>query len=102
MKKTVVIAILSSLFMGGCSKTWDGMKQDSYNMYEGTKEAIHEATASDDEVYTNQNNALNDKVPQVGDKVDVDALKAKQEETRHTANQQVETIQPQTTVTINQ
>ena len=35
----IMIALLSS----GCA-TWDGLKEDSSNAYNSTKETIHEAT----------------------------------------------------------
>ncbi len=34
------ILVLSS----GCSATWDGMKQDTSNAWNGTKSTIHNAT----------------------------------------------------------
>ena len=45
MKKLLfVLTILGiTLFSTGCA-TWEGMKQDTSDAYDATKEAIHEAT----------------------------------------------------------
>lgn len=46
MKKTILTYFLLLLTLGiftGCA-TWDGIKQDTSNAYDATKEAIHEAT----------------------------------------------------------
>ena len=37
---TLVVFTISS----GCSATWDGVVEDTGNMYDATKEAIHDAT----------------------------------------------------------
>ncbi|USD67217.1 entericidin EcnAB [Vibrio sp. SCSIO 43136] len=42
--KKVLFTITLALFMVGCAKTWDGVKEDSSKIYNDTKEAIHEAT----------------------------------------------------------
>ncbi|WP_375748694.1 entericidin EcnAB [Vibrio sp. HN007] len=43
MKFAALLAVLA-LFVGGCSNTWEGVKEDSSKVWNDTKEAIHEAT----------------------------------------------------------
>jgi uncharacterized protein YxeA len=45
MKKILILAtiITFGVISSGCA-TWDGIKTDSKNAYDSTKEAIHEAT----------------------------------------------------------
>lgn len=46
MKKTILTALLTLIavtFLSGCA-TWDGVKKDTHEAYDKTKEAIHEAT----------------------------------------------------------
>ncbi len=47
MKKMTILALLITLgmIMSGCSKTWSGVKQDSSEAWDTSKQAIHEATA---------------------------------------------------------
>ena len=45
MKKLLMLLGLATLIFSGCSKTWSGIKQDSSEVYQDTKGAIHEATA---------------------------------------------------------
>ena len=45
MKKILILLAVTTLMMTGCSKTWSGVKQDSNEVYQDTKEVIHEATA---------------------------------------------------------
>lgn len=47
MKKITIIAIFMSLsmMMSGCSKTWNGIKQDSSEAWDSSKKAVHNATA---------------------------------------------------------
>lgn len=54
MKKTILFLTVSILAMTGCSKTWSGIKQDTHEVIDDTREVIHEATAPDI-VPTNQN-----------------------------------------------
>ena len=42
--KYSMLAIVLTLFLGGCSSTWEGVKEDSSNIYNDTKDAIHDAT----------------------------------------------------------
>lgn len=46
MKKILIIStiVLAGLLNSGCSATWDGVKKDSGEAYNSTKEAIHDAT----------------------------------------------------------
>lgn len=46
MKKFLILAsILSAtLYLSGCSATWEGVKEDSSNAWDSTKETVHEAT----------------------------------------------------------
>ena len=46
MKKiTILLSILSIFIIGtGCSGTWEGLKSDSGEAWDSTKETIHEAT----------------------------------------------------------
>ena len=46
MKKILILStiILAGLLSSGCSATWDGMKKDTGDAYDSTKEAIHDAT----------------------------------------------------------
>lgn len=46
MKKTILtyfLLLLTVSIFAGCA-TWDGIKQDTGEAYDATKEAIHEAT----------------------------------------------------------
>jgi len=45
MKKNILLLTLILLVTTSCSKTWSGVKQDTREAVENTKEAIHEATA---------------------------------------------------------
>jgi predicted small secreted protein len=47
MKKTSILAVFIALgmMMSGCSKTWNGVKQDSSDAWNASKKAVHEATA---------------------------------------------------------
>lgn len=46
MKKFFVFlsVLMVMLLNSGCSATWEGVKEDTGNMFDSTKEAIHEAT----------------------------------------------------------
>ena len=45
------LILITSMALGvsGCTKTWSGLKQDSSSLWEDTREAIHEATSTEDE-----------------------------------------------------
>lgn len=43
MRFSLIIATLA-IVLGGCSSTWNGVKEDSSKVWKDTKEAIHEAT----------------------------------------------------------
>jgi len=45
MKKTLLLLAVMMLILTGCSKTWSGVKHDTNEVYQDTKEVIHEATA---------------------------------------------------------
>ena len=45
MKKTLFFLTLIALMTAGCSKTWSGIKQDTHEVIDDTREVIHEATA---------------------------------------------------------
>ena len=45
MKKILLFLTLTLFMTSGCSKTWSGIKQDSREVYQDTKGAIHTATA---------------------------------------------------------
>ena len=45
MKSRLLFLAVIMLISTGCSKTWSGVKQDTNEVYEDTKEVIHEATA---------------------------------------------------------
>jgi len=45
MKRTTLLLALTILSMTGCSKTWSGIKQDTNELINSTRNAIHEATA---------------------------------------------------------
>jgi len=45
MKTTTLLLALTILSMTGCSKTWSGIKQDTNEVVDSTRNAIHEATA---------------------------------------------------------
>ena len=45
MKKALLFLTLTVLMTTGCSKTWSGIKQDTHEVIDGTREVIHEATA---------------------------------------------------------
>lgn len=42
--KYPLIAIMLALFLSGCSSTWEGVKNDSSDIWNDTKETIHDAT----------------------------------------------------------
>ncbi len=42
--KYPLIAIMLTLFLSGCSSTWEGVKNDSSDIWNDTKETIHDAT----------------------------------------------------------
>ncbi|CAM3211621.1 MULTISPECIES: hypothetical protein [Vibrio] len=42
-----LIATAIALLIGGCSNTWQGVKDDSSKVWDDTKQAIHEATAEE-------------------------------------------------------
>ena len=46
MKKFFSFLVISSILAlnSGCSATWEGVKEDSGNMYDSTKKAIHNST----------------------------------------------------------
>ena len=44
--KVSLIATVMVLLIGGCSNTWQGVKEDSSQVWDDTKQAIHEATAA--------------------------------------------------------
>jgi len=48
MKKTLLFLAVAIFMTSGCSKTWSGIKQDSYDAMINTKEVIHEVTAPDE------------------------------------------------------
>jgi len=52
MKKRLLFLTLVTLITTGCSKTWSGIKQDAHAVVENTREAIHEATAPDEQTRT--------------------------------------------------
>jgi len=45
MKKTLLFLAVAGLMVSGCSKTWSGIKQDSSELLDDTRDVIHEATA---------------------------------------------------------
>ena len=47
MKKIIILTVLMTLtmIMSGCSKTWNGVKQDTSKAWDTSKKAVHEATA---------------------------------------------------------
>ncbi len=40
----VVIFIGLSMIMSGCTRTWNGVKQDSSKAWDSSKKAVHNAT----------------------------------------------------------
>ena len=42
---TLILGLVISGLMSGCSKTWSGVKQDTSTAWKGTKKVVHEATA---------------------------------------------------------
>ncbi|PKF79692.1 entericidin EcnAB [Vibrio sp. vnigr-6D03] len=38
------LIVAMSFVLGGCAKTWEGVKDDSSEIWKETKETIHEAT----------------------------------------------------------
>ena len=62
MKKTLLFLTLTLLMTSGCSKTWSGIKQDSTEVYQDTKGAIHTATAPS---YAPQQDNTLQELPQV-------------------------------------
>ena len=41
---TLLLLVVLSLLIGGCSQTWKGVKEDSSSAWNSTKGAIHRAT----------------------------------------------------------
>ena len=87
MVKVLLFAIFAIMIVSGCSKTWSGIKQDTSEIFNDSKEAIHEATAPDTVEETSV--FRNSSTPRVGEKV-VIAPQQKVE--------QVKVSQPQTPV----
>ena len=46
MKKFLILTsvLTAIMYLSGCSATWEGVKEDSSNAWDSTKEAIHDAT----------------------------------------------------------
>ncbi|WCE32243.1 entericidin EcnAB [Vibrio sp. SCSIO 43137] len=44
MRAALILTTLA-LFIGGCSNTWEGVKEDSSQVWQDTKKAVHDATA---------------------------------------------------------
>ncbi|RDL44849.1 entericidin EcnAB [Marinomonas piezotolerans] len=42
--KYPLLAIALTLFLSGCSSTWEGVKDDSSDIWNDTKETINDAT----------------------------------------------------------
>lgn len=42
--KKLLLLVAATLFLAGCSNTWNGVKDDSSKIWNDTKEAVHEAT----------------------------------------------------------
>lgn len=42
--KYPLVAIALALFLSGCSNTWEGVKDDSSEIYHESKETVHDAT----------------------------------------------------------
>ncbi|OOE74657.1 entericidin EcnAB [Salinivibrio sp. ML198] len=42
--KLSLLLVITTLFVAGCSNTWEGVKEDSSKVWEDTKETVHEAT----------------------------------------------------------
>jgi uncharacterized protein YcfL len=72
MKKTLLFVTLATLMLSACSKTWSGIKQDSYAIVVNTKEVIHNATAPDIEMTASEQmvNPENNLSVQAVDRVD--------------------------------
>jgi hypothetical protein len=47
MNKITILVLLMTfgMIMSGCSKTWNGIKQDTGKAWDSSKKVIHEATA---------------------------------------------------------
>ncbi|WFB50845.1 entericidin EcnAB [Vibrio coralliilyticus] len=46
MRVSLIVTTIA-LLIGGCSNTWQGVKDDSSKVWGDTKQAIHEATAEE-------------------------------------------------------
>lgn len=44
MRAALILTTLT-LLIGGCSNTWQGVKEDSAKVWKDTKKAVHDATA---------------------------------------------------------
>lgn len=46
MQKIGIVVVLMgfSMIMAGCTKTWNGVKQDSSKAWDSSKKAVHNAT----------------------------------------------------------
>ena len=42
--RNLILLFMVMLFLNGCSATWNGIKQDSNDMWEATKKGVHDAT----------------------------------------------------------
>lgn len=47
MKKNILFVAFTLFMITSCSKTWSGITQDTRDVFESTKEVIHEATSPD-------------------------------------------------------
>jgi len=90
MIKVLLFTIFATLMIAGCSKTWSGMKQDTAEIFNNSREAIHEATAPDT---VHEASVFKNTTPKLGEKVDI----VPQEKI-----EQVKVAQPQTPVVVVQ
>lgn len=43
--KKVLLSLLLLLFFTGCTRTFSGIKEDSQNLWDNTRDALHRATS---------------------------------------------------------
>ena len=65
MKKALLFLGIVALMTAGCSRTWSGIKQDTGEVIDDTREVIHEATAPSYAPVTDSTKTTLDPLPKI-------------------------------------
>jgi len=100
MKKTLLFLTVAALMVSGCSKTWSGIKQDSYAAMVNTKELIHEATTPDEYITSPGRivNPINNPSVQVVDSAKMNAVTNNVQTTQYSPVSKVQVLEDKPTV----